>query len=947
MFSTSIRSAICLLWLAGIALAKTIDSISFSGLQYSPLTSYKFPHQGWTASFDFDISENVHQDDHFTMNFPLIYRIKFDGNDPSTIVSLNDGTKAFECYVSQQAAFLYNSTNFRCNAITDLSSYSSVSGSITFSFSFSSGGSIYPFELEDATQFHSGTMNVPLTEDLSAEITFDRGSFDGDIYTIGRTTTYDSLETYYLGMKCPNGYLLEGSQTINYDHNDGNYNLDCSSVQGYMAASFNDWLLPLEHKDSNAEVSCSSNTLAVKVHEADSGEMFWINALQSVSEGVNTVQHDVQMQYTCSDTIHNTIYSTQFHTIVEYVIYQGKAYATASVTSEAPTISPGSISATASQSSLFESLGPTSSSNPSKTISTVSSSISSTITSTISSVSPLSSSTPVDSFSNTTIFTTTTTSWTGNFTTTYSTFTGTSGSGNVFTEEIVYHVRIPTTSSSVFTQSTTTSTVLCSLCSRSSALSSTASPSDSTSTENLSAPKSTSMSSGTSTSKMVSLYTRSLSTSMVYPSSSSSSPSFVISSVLSSRKSLTPNSTLTKLTSTFTTSSTGSTSTFNSLVISSIPASSPGFPVVSTPSNSVLNSTSIGLPSILTSFSATVSTSSASTSNLLSSESEYSPFASTSSSSTYMHTSDTESVFSDTQASFVMSTSTAVATVSNSTVETTTLHGNSYSLSQSESIDRTFTEISSSILAYTEQSSTTIAGFTATYGVFSITNSLSSVITDSTGRVGSVSRAPLSSGTALSISQFLIGIETGKFVTTSTNLTNAESMKPLPSYTEIITITGQLSSSMSTTNTIVTGSPMSPTTVPVTENTRLTEASSPLVSMEELKSSSSPTLGTSEGWFSHISSVTASASSLTSHSSLSTTHSNSPSAITNGITDSLATAVTVTETTNSIRPFSLAHIPVSSQGPSPIYQGGASVQTAGKLFVLVYSFCSIFSYLLV
>ncbi|GAV46902.1 hypothetical protein ZYGR_0A05000 [Zygosaccharomyces rouxii] len=403
----SIRSILFLLCLAWHTFAKEINGVSFSGLKFTPLSSLHYPHQGWSASFDFEIENgsSVSKGDYFTLNFPTVYRIKFDDNKLTTNATLQDGSEAFECFAAQQAAYKNEDTVFKCVAILGLSSYSSLSGSLSFGLSFSSGGSSYEYEMQNADKFHSGTMQVSLADQLSASVEFDSANFTKDIYTIGRSTTFNSLESYYLGMSCPNGYLLGGTQTINYDRENKGYDLDCSSVQVYLSDQFNDWSLPLKGDNANAKVDCSDDTLKVNMNEAKPNQKLWINALQDVSAGVNTIQHEVHLQYSCSDTEQKTTYSTQFSTVVEYTIYQ------------------------ASDSGTLSGLTATSASSSSPVVTTP------TITSTI------------------------TTGWTGTYNTTYSTgSTELSGSGDVPTEEIIYYVETPSESSVPQTTTTTTTT---------------------------------------------------------------------------------------------------------------------------------------------------------------------------------------------------------------------------------------------------------------------------------------------------------------------------------------------------------------------------------------------------------------------------------------------------------------------------------------------------------
>ncbi|CAI4043808.1 Sag1p SKDI_10G2110 [Saccharomyces kudriavzevii IFO 1802] len=336
-------------WLCSLAFssAANIDDISFSNLEIAPLTSNKQPDQGWTASFDFTIADasSIKEGDEFSLSMPHVYRVKLSDVSQTTTISLKDGTEAFKCYVSQQAAYLHENTIFRCTALTKLSSYNTIDGSITFSLNFSNGNSKYEYELENAKFFKSGPMLVQLGDQMSDVVSFDSATFTENVLHSGRTTGYDSFESYHLGMRCPNGYFLGGTEKIDYDNSEQNVNLDCSSVQVYSSNDFNDWWFPQSYNDTNADVSCFGSSLWITLDEKlDNGEMVWVNALQSLPAGTNTVDHALQFQYSCFDTIANTTYATQFSTTREFIVYQGKNLATASANTS--TTTTGWVSAT-------------------------------------------------------------------------------------------------------------------------------------------------------------------------------------------------------------------------------------------------------------------------------------------------------------------------------------------------------------------------------------------------------------------------------------------------------------------------------------------------------------------------------------------------------------------------------------------------------------------------
>ncbi|CAI4043805.1 hypothetical protein SKDZ_10G2090 [Saccharomyces kudriavzevii ZP591] len=441
-------------WLCSLAFssAANIDDISFSNLEIAPLTSNKQPDQGWTASFDFTIADasSIKEGDEFSLSMPHVYRVKLSDVSQTTTISLKDGTEAFKCYVSQQAAYLHENTIFRCTALTKLSSYNTIDGSITFSLNFSNGNSKYEYELENAKFFKSGPMLVQLGDQMSDVVSFDSATFTENVLHSGRTTGYDSFESYHLGMRCPNGYFLGGTEKIDYDNSEQNVNLDCSSVQVYSSNDFNDWWFPQSYNDTNADVSCFGSSLWITLDEKlDNGEMVWVNALQSLPVGTNTVDHALQFQYSCFDTIANTTYATQFSTTREFIVYQGKNLATASANTS--TTTTGWVPATTTGWTSTTTTGWTS--TYASTYSTESTVTSGEDTQT----------TPVviihEGTSSTQLASTTKTGWTSTYASTYSTeSTVTSGEDTQTTPVVIIHEETPSiklTSTTVLIESTT------------------------------------------------------------------------------------------------------------------------------------------------------------------------------------------------------------------------------------------------------------------------------------------------------------------------------------------------------------------------------------------------------------------------------------------------------------------------------------------------------------
>ncbi|CCH60815.1 hypothetical protein TBLA_0D03150 [Henningerozyma blattae CBS 6284] len=317
--------------LFALFVAKDItNEVFFSNLIIKPQTPEKIPHQGWAISFDFSIGtpSNILKGDTFFLLFPHVYRIKFDDTDDYLKVLLSNEKEAFSCYPSQQAAYKYENTILTCNALNDLSGLSSVKGTIGFSISFSSGDSVYQYELQNAKYFKSGLMNFQF-HNMNADVSFDSTELSDIVYCAGRTTTYGSMESYYLLMQCPHGYISEGSLVLNFDSSGDGYDLDCDSIQIQLGNSFNDWWFPNSNGDFvSPDVVCFGSNLMVHIEKAKPDYMLWLNALQSIKKGSNIISHELSIGYTCVNTILDYTFSTELETIKSFSIYQGINFAT-------------------------------------------------------------------------------------------------------------------------------------------------------------------------------------------------------------------------------------------------------------------------------------------------------------------------------------------------------------------------------------------------------------------------------------------------------------------------------------------------------------------------------------------------------------------------------------------------------------------------------------------
>ncbi|SMN18207.1 similar to Saccharomyces cerevisiae YJR004C SAG1 Alpha-agglutinin of alpha-cells [Maudiozyma saulgeensis] len=413
-----------------------ISDVNLYDLSITP-TSSRLPHLGWTASFTFFFPDtsSISIGDTFTLDLDYVYRIKFGGTTETSniTVALDDGTKALQCYVTQQAAYLYESTILECRVITDLTSYSYASGEISFAFNFNSGGSTNQYELADSKFFSAGTMNIPFGSSMSADVQFDATPKPENFYYIGRSTTYGSIEVYYLDMICQDGNLLGGTETFVFDVADGKNPIDCSSVQVYLSDTFNDWWLPTSYESVTPDVLCYDNTVDITIDDTSAtGDMLFVNALQNLYDGSNILSHTVTGTYSCFNTLSNTTYTSTINTVAVITATAGgvsmdiSAFTTPSVVTSTTTTEWTGTYTTTYTTEVTETVGTDSTTTP-EIIYHVE--------------------TPSSIELEITVTSTTTTGWTGTFTTTYSTeTTETVGTDSTTTPEIIYHVETPVTS---------------------------------------------------------------------------------------------------------------------------------------------------------------------------------------------------------------------------------------------------------------------------------------------------------------------------------------------------------------------------------------------------------------------------------------------------------------------------------------------------------------------
>ncbi|AGO12004.1 AaceriAGR327Cp [[Ashbya] aceris (nom. inval.)] len=327
--------ALLLIMLSCCIAADTISDIAFSGLNIEAVAgSQRYPHQGWAAKFDYHIKDasKIKTSDYFIVTMPSVYKIKFDNKQNQFNVGL-DGKDIFKCYALQQAAYIHEDTVLKCEALGDMSGYKKIDGTISLTLVFSDGGSIFAHEYKNAARFHVGFNELSFNGELKGNFEAASVPHTDGFYYSGKTSTYNSLELYYLGFNCPTGYVLGANHRIEYDKS---HPIDCSKLQVFKSKKFNDWLLPLDYGTLEEPIECSGDMVKISHGPLEPGYRVWANVLQALDAETVTISNTIHFDYTCTDTNAGTTYTTTTQHTPVVVITEGMFTGTASEPPVAP-----------------------------------------------------------------------------------------------------------------------------------------------------------------------------------------------------------------------------------------------------------------------------------------------------------------------------------------------------------------------------------------------------------------------------------------------------------------------------------------------------------------------------------------------------------------------------------------------------------------------------------
>ncbi|SCU85897.1 LADA_0D10638g1_1 [Lachancea dasiensis] len=317
-------------------LGAQISQIAFNDLSLEALSNQKLPHKIWKLTFDFELSNpaTISQEDYFLLNLPHVYRIKFSDGTDYQYISTNDGNRLFRCYATQQAAYKFESSALRCDAMKSLSSFSSLTGTLAIGIVFSNGGSAYQYELKNANYFDSGLKTIDFGDGMSASTRFDPASDFEEYYYEGHTTTYGTMESYYLGFTCPNGYILGGSQVIDYHPDGKGTGYECATAQVQLSKNYNEWYFPTDYEDFEGDYTCNGATLSLSFEKLKPDYRVWVNNLQKLDAAASSVAHSISFDYTCTNTEDGKSYTTTVSQSPVFIIKDGTFTGTAVATGQ-------------------------------------------------------------------------------------------------------------------------------------------------------------------------------------------------------------------------------------------------------------------------------------------------------------------------------------------------------------------------------------------------------------------------------------------------------------------------------------------------------------------------------------------------------------------------------------------------------------------------------------
>lgn len=262
-----------------LAAAKTISNV-WQSLSISDGMLGNRPQDLRNAVITWQLSNSdVSANDDFLLNMPYVFRTKAGG----TQLFLEADLVIYAVCNAVDASIFLDASSLSCTVTSAIESYpqaqASVSGSITFGFVFSAGGSSSSVDLQAASAFHAGT-NTVTWSGLLATVNFAAGPYsstdDTDKTTfLARTTPQGKVQTFALGELCPDG-ITSGHYQFKSDNV-----FDCSVFDARMSNAFNDFLLPEATADASPTYVCNGNTLDVYVANVPANYRVFIEGISN------------------------------------------------------------------------------------------------------------------------------------------------------------------------------------------------------------------------------------------------------------------------------------------------------------------------------------------------------------------------------------------------------------------------------------------------------------------------------------------------------------------------------------------------------------------------------------------------------------------------------------------------------------------------------------------
>lgn len=267
-----------------------------------------------TAQLDFSFRINQYKEgESLLLTLPFVFRHKFPGG----AIHIGSGdVKYFTCTFTD-AGYKFLDAYLDCYATSNFKSTNpetTVSGTLSFDFTFNVGGSIYPSDIAAAKnpRLSSNSLSVDWSG-LKAVVSVTPGPFfdavdsNGELIFYSRFTPAAEEQLYFLTGTCPTG-IASGVLTLTTDNA-----FACSRFTLSQTNQLNDFYLPKSFQDvSGKVVNCASDSVTVSFGAVPIGYRVFLTTIQAYR--INSVKHLYSYQLKCNDG--STVQKTRIQTLI-------------------------------------------------------------------------------------------------------------------------------------------------------------------------------------------------------------------------------------------------------------------------------------------------------------------------------------------------------------------------------------------------------------------------------------------------------------------------------------------------------------------------------------------------------------------------------------------------------------------------------------------------------